>query len=149
MHAPPTLALELHASPRLAVAILGGHLLAVAGLVLARPPSWLSAISGCLLLWSAIRGLRHHALLWAAGSVFRLQARPDGSIECLTRDGEWQKLRLMPDSSLFPLFALLCLKPEEGGHRRHLVIFSDALPKEDWRRLCIWLRWAAADMPGP
>jgi hypothetical protein len=148
LHPPPSLSLELHASPRLAVAILVVHVLAAVGLVLARLPPWVALIGGALLSWSAIRSLRHHALLWSARSVFRVQARPDGSIECLTRDGEWQKLRLMPDSSLFPLFALICLKPEGGGRSRHVVIFSDALPKEDWRRFCIWLRWAAADMPG-
>jgi toxin CptA len=147
MHAPPSLSLELHSSPRLAVAILGVHLLAAAGLASAHLPTWVVLIGGALLLWSAIHGLRRHALLRAPQSVFRVQARADGSIECLTRDGEWQKLRLQPDSSLFPLFAVLCLKPEGGGRRRTLTIFPDALPVEDWRRLCVWLRWAASGEP--
>ena len=104
-------------------------------------------IGGALLLWSTTHGLRRHALLRAPQSVFRVQARADGSIECLTREGEWQKLRLLPDSSLFPQFALLRLKPEGGGRCRNLLIFPDALPFGDWRRLCVWLRWAASGSP--
>jgi len=145
VHAPPSLSLELHSSLQLAAAILGVHLLAAAGLALAHLPLWVALIGAVLLLGSAIHGLRRHALLFAPQSVFRVQARADGSIECLTRDGEWQKLRLTSDSSLFPLFAVLCLKPEGSGRRRHLVIFPDALPFDDWRRLCVWLRWATSE----
>ncbi|MDD5297751.1 MAG: hypothetical protein PHU46_12630 [Rhodocyclaceae bacterium] len=147
MHAPASFSIELHASPRLAAVILLVHALAGAGLALAGLPAWMPVLGGLLLLGSAIHGLRRHALRASPAAVFRLQARSDGSIECLTRDGEWQTWRVLPDTNLFPQFAVLCLRPEGGGRRRHLTLFPDALAAEDWRRLCVWLRWAAAEVP--
>ena len=143
MHAPPLLFLPLKPSRQLAAAILAIHLSAVAGIGLAGLPIWLVLAAWAVLGISAWTLLRRHALLAHPLSLIRLQSRADGSLECLTRDGEWLAFSLRPQSTLFPLFAVLSLKPPGGGRPRAVTIFPDALSGDDWRTLRVWLRWQA------
>ncbi len=147
MPGPPSLDLELRGSRRLAVAILSIHLLAAAGVVLAGLPGGFVAAVLLLLALALGYSLRRHVLLRSSGSVVRLHARPDGAMECLFRDGVWRKMRVLRSSSLFPLFAVLCLAPEGGGRGRRVAVFPDALAAEDWRRFCVWVRWVAREAP--
>ena len=125
------------------------HGLAAAGVVLSGLSGWFALPVLFLLAVSLLYGLLRHVFLRTAASVTRFHARPDGLVDCLRRDGEWRKMQLLPGSSLFPLFAVLCLEPEGGGRGCRLTLFHDALPAEDWRRFCVWLRWAAAEKRRP
>lgn len=146
MHASPPLFLHLRPSPRLAILLLLVHALAAAAVGLAGLPFGVTALLWILLPFSAFHLIRHHALLRASGSPLRLQTREDGSVEYQTREGKWLRLHLLPQSTLFPFLAVLCLRPAQGGRNRALTIFSDALSPEDWRRLRVWLRWQAPSL---
>ncbi len=152
MHAPPALFLPLKASPRLLAAILAIHVSAAAGMGSAPLPLWLMALTWVALGISAWTLSYRHALLRQPGSLIRLQSRADGSLEGLSRDGEWLAFSLLPRSTLSPFFAVLCLKPLGGGRSRTVTLFPDALSAQDWRSLRVWLRWqaghAAAAGPG-
>ena len=143
MHAPPLLFLPLKPSRQLAAAILSIHILAATGIGLAPLPVWLMAVTWAALGASAWTLAHGHALLRQPSSLMRLQSRADGSLEGLTRDGEWLAFSLLPCSTLFPVFAVLCLKPLGGGRTRSVTIFPDALSLDDWRTLRVWLRWQA------
>ena len=148
MHAPPLLFLPLKASPQLLAAILAIHVSTAVGIGLAPLPAGLMAVTWAILGASAWRLAQRHALLRQSASLIRLQSRADGSLEGLTRDGEWIAFSLLPRSTLFPVFAVLCLKPLGGGRACAVTIFPDALSLDDWRTLRVWLRWQAGRLSG-
>lgn len=146
MHAPPLLFLQPQPSRRLAVLIGLIHILAALAVSLAGLPWWLPPPIVVLLAVSAWHLIRVHALLAAPDSLIRLQGRADGNLECLSREGEWLQVELLPDSTLFPWCAVLRLRPAEG-RARSMTLLPDALTAREWRELRVWMRWAAS-VPG-
>ncbi|MDD2685527.1 MAG: hypothetical protein PHY62_05165 [Gallionella sp.] len=64
----------------------------------------------------------------------------DGStIQAAKRNGQFVQGQLMPGSVIFPFCLLLRIKSEGRGHVQTLVVFSDALNPDEYRRLCVQL----------
>lgn len=110
----------------------------------------LHALAGLALAWAHLPmpALSFGAALVLASAAMRLlsplprvlRCDRDGSLH--QRDGDtWRPLTLLPSSMVLP--ALTVLHVGDGRRRSTIVILSDSLPPEDFRRLRIWLRWLA------
>ena len=74
----------------------------------------------------------------------------------LTEGGAWRSARLLPETTSWGfVVVLLCrldLVAEEGHPERwprSLLITRDSLPPDDFRALCVWLRWREKAKPFP
>ena len=57
--------------------------------------------------------------------------------------GDWVPTRILPASVVWPVGIVLRLAPESGGRGIALILLPDALYRDDYRRLRVWLRWRA------
>ncbi len=94
---------------------------------------------------------------WSPPPACRLRADPDGVLHYRTGmapDTAWVACRVDGASHVTPLFCSLILRPQTEGHpqdgsqrgkKLSVLILPDSLPREDFRRLRVWLRrWGAA-----
>ena len=65
----------------------------------------------------------------------------------LTEGGAWRSARLLPETTSWEFAVVLrCRLDREGAAYperwpRSLLIARDSLPSDDFRALCVWLRW--------
>ncbi len=131
--------LTLHPSRQLAILLLlahGGALAVVFAIVL---PIWIK-----LVLLAAITVSIGHILrrLHGLRRIARLTLRSDGLLEYVRGNDESGEARIHPHTTVTPLLTVLLLR--QGRRSEVLVVLPDALSREDFRRLRLWLRWQAA-----
>lgn len=116
--------------------VAGGALLAVTDL------PWVWKIAALpLFLGSLMFALRHHAWRLTPAAVVGLHLEPEGKVVFLRRDGLVLEGLLLGSSFVSPWLTVLNLRPE--GRRRSvpLVILPDAVEREAFRQLRVWLKW--------
>lgn len=89
-----------------------------------------------LLLVLFLMLLLKHA--WAGNQALELHCNAQGEWQLLSRQQKWQA-KLLADSVVMPLFAVLQFKLEGSGHFP-VVIFRDSLHPDDFRRLRVRLK---------
>lgn len=128
-------------SRRLAALLTAMHLLAVLPLALAPLDTVLRlALSLALVLSLLYYGYRH-GLRRSGAAVDSLHLAADGTFSVRLRQGDWQPVEVRGSSFVQPWLTVLHLGL--AGQRRGLalVLLPDMLPREDFRRLRVWLRW--------
>lgn len=108
--------------------------LAALAIMLAALPLWLQGLGLALLLLAALRDQGQGAM--------RLQCQADGSLSVLQGE-EWRPVMLMPGSIVNPWLTTIRYRSETGKRTGTMVLLSDSLDAEDFRRLRVWLRWKA------
>jgi hypothetical protein len=128
----------------LAAAIALAHLAAAVAALVALPgPA--AAVVGAGVALSAVVQLRA-ALQRAPEAVTGLELTADGGVAVAGPTGEWMAARLGTAAVPAPWLAIATLR-DGAGRRRPVVVLPDALDREAFRRLRVWLRWAP--VPGP
>lgn len=94
-----------------------------------------------VFLGSAWHTLRRDCFRTLPHSLIALRLDADCRCEFQTRSGAFHEADLLGSSFVAPYLAVLNLKPAEGRLVKHLVILSDAVDAEDFRRLRVWLKW--------
>lgn len=61
-----------------------------------------------------------------------------------TSDGVERSAFLCPGCAVFTGLAVIRLKREGETKSRSLVVFPDSIQQDDFRKLRVWLRWAAS-----
>lgn len=140
----PALGLRLKPSRRLAAALAAAHL-ACAGLLWPLALAfWLKlALAGGLgasLIWR----LRRDAFLVARSSILSLIVREDCSCTMGRLDGEWEQGILLGSSFVSPGLVILNIRSDARMRLRHVVLSSDSLDREDFRRLRVLLKCKCA-----
>jgi toxin CptA len=139
----PAVRVVILPSVRLAVSLSVLHIAAgVLGGVLPVPAGPKSAfIAG--VAWSLKRCLSEVALLRAPGAIVAVNVTQDGRVFCRIPGGEWLDCELLPSSFVSHSLTILNLRVRGNRRARHVVLCCDNVNAEDFRRLRIWLRWAA------
>jgi toxin CptA len=130
----PAVRIVILPSVRLAVSLSVLHIAAaVLGGVLP-VPAWPKGAFIVAVAWSLKRCLSEVALVRA----------PEAIVFCRTPGGEWLQCELLPSSFVSHSLTILNLRVRGTRRARHVVLCCDNVDTEDFRRLRIWLRWAAA-----
>jgi len=134
----------LRPSGTLAAAIVLAHLAALATAVAALPGAAAAVVAAGVAL-SAIGHLRE-ALHRAPQAVTGLELSADGRVAVADPSGDWLTARLRSVAVPVPWLAVVTLR-DALGQRRGAVVLPDALDREAFRRLRVWLRWGIAAGP--
>ncbi len=140
MQLPVTL--SLRPSRRLALLLLaahGGVFAAIADISANNLVLWARLL---LLLGVILSFGLQMAKLYGRQRIVHLCLHADGWLEYTRRNDESAKVRIHPHSTATALLTILLF----GWGRRPgaLAVLPDALDFEDFRKLRLWLRWAAA-----
>ncbi len=130
---PLPLLIEPRPSSLARVLLLILHLAALAALFLAELPD-LAQWAGVVLLGAGLAAGRRPTPQRV------LRAHRNGRLE-IRRDFTWKPLVLQADSVALP--GLILLHWLEGRRHYRLTLPADALPRDEHRRLRVWLRWKA------
>ncbi len=145
MNTAAPLAIALRPSWRLAYLLGAAHLAAVGAVVVLDLSWWLTIPLVLALIAHGAAQAARVALLRRADSVVAVEAGRASGVPFRTRDGVWHEGRLLGSSYVSPGLTILNLKPAGARGVRHVVIFSDAVDPDDFRRLRVWLRWGRHD----
>ena len=122
---------------------------AAAGAAWATPvPVAVKAIVTVAATLSLVFHLARDAALHAADAIVALEVREGGGIAFLTRSGGWHDCELLGSSFVSRHFTIVNLKPGGRQRARHVILMADNVDARDFRRLRMWLRWAAERSPG-
>lgn len=141
MNPPKLPVMELRPSRQLAVILGCAHL--VAALVLALLPAalWLEISGTALLLFSAAYTIRHHAWRHGRSAVTALHFTDREQLRVRMHDGTWHAGRILGSSTVGISLTVLNIALNDRRLPLHVVLLSDSLDTEDFRRLRVWLRW--------
>jgi toxin CptA len=128
----------------LAAAIVLTHLTAAAAAVVALPAAAAAVVTAGVAL-SAIGHLRA-ALQRAPHAVAGLELTVNGRVAVAGPSGDWLTARVRSAAVPVPWLAVVTLR-DALGQRRAAVVLPDALDREAFRRLRVWLRWGTAIGP--
>jgi len=133
--------LSLGPSRTLTWLLAGAHTVSAGALWAAPVPAgW--AFAGSLALAVHLGWvLRQHAWRSARHALIELELLEDCSAAARTRVGEWKTYRIAASSFVSPRLTVLNLRPEHGLGRRAVLITSDNVDPNGFRRLRVWLRW--------
>jgi toxin CptA len=133
--------LRLRPSRQLGCLLGAGHAAAVLLSWVAPIAWWLSLGLSMGVLTSLGFSLRYHALRNALGALTGLELRSDGSAAVEDRQGRWSEVRVLGSSFVSPVLTILNLAGAQARLRRSLVVATDTLEVDEFRRLRVWLRW--------
>jgi hypothetical protein len=60
-------------------------------------------------------------------------------------DSEWHDVTLLEESVVQPAMTVLSLRRQDDGQRKRLVILSDSMDTDEYRRLRVWVKWKGLD----
>lgn len=138
---PLPLVVDVGASRSLRNGLIALHLLAGGALaVSALAAHWqlAGALALCLSAWRRTR----------QRPPVRLRCSRDGKLARASAEG-WQEQQLAHPLVVLPNFCLITLRPTAGGPAGALLILTDSLDAQGFRRLRVWLRWRAESTKRP
>jgi len=106
-------------------------------------PAWGKLAIVLAVIASLVFFLSHVALLRTPDAVLAVEIKDGGEITVLTRRGEWCECRLSGDSFVSAWLTIMVLAQDNRRTARYVVITPDNIDAKDFRRLRVWLRWAA------
>jgi toxin CptA len=112
-------------------------------------PAWGKTMIILAVIASLMFFLGHVALLSAPEAVIAVEIRESGEITVKNRRDEWRECRLSGDSFVSAWLTIMVLAQEGRRIARYVVITPDNVDAEDFRRLRVWLRWAAQRVVKP
>jgi toxin CptA len=123
--------------------------LAAVALLLVDWSGWAIALLAGLLALNLWHCLRYYAWRSAPASCIGLLA-DSADIFLLQRDGMRIPCEILPDSLVTHYLAVLNLSVRGSRMARSIVLLPDAMDKEAFRRLRVWLKWelSARSVPG-
>lgn len=143
------LKLSIGRSGYLAGLLLLAHAGAMALLWPLAMPAWGKAVVILAMIASLVFFLAHVALLRTPEAVVAIEIKEGGEIVIQTRRGEWRACRLSSGSYVSPWLTILVLAQDNRRSAHYVVITPDNVDAEDFRRLRVWLRWAAQRVAEP
>ncbi|MBI2294643.1 MAG: hypothetical protein HYU76_01025 [Betaproteobacteria bacterium] len=126
----------------LAIALCAAHFAAAGAVWLVSAPVWVKAPVVVAIAASLAFHLARNAALHAPDAIVALEVKDDGSLSFQTRRGEWLDCELLGSSFVSRHFTIVNLKPQGQRLARHVVLVTDNVDAQDFRRLRVWLRWA-------
>ena len=136
MPAAPGLRFDPQPSRLLAGTLLAAHAVALLS-------AWVALEGWPRNLLSVVVLVSLGGTLWRAlrPKVVSLDLREDGRASWRGPEGSWQEVRMGQRHFVSSLLVILELQPVGPGRATRLILMSDSLPAEEFRRLRTWLRW--------
>ena len=129
----------------LAALLTAMHLLALLPLLLAPLDTALRLALSLALVFSLLYyGYRYG--LRQVGAVDGLHLAADGTFSVHLLQGDWQPAEVRGSSFVQPWLTVLHLGLAGRRGGLALVLLPDMLPREDFRRLRVWLRWGRKEV---
>ena len=135
--------IQINPSPTLLFALCAAHVAAAAAIGFAALPLWLKCILMAAIAAGLVWSLYSRALLRPGWAIVALEISVAGQISFLTRRGSWHACVLLGTTYVSPHVTILNLRGEDRRLSRHVVLVPDNVDPGDFRRLRVWLRWAA------
>lgn len=135
------LRLRLGSSHRLAVLLIAAHLLAAGGVIASRLDGVVCALLLLSLAGSLAFHLRRHA--WRADPRALVAISLSDSLACEAEERSGNRIAgsVLGTSFVAPWLVVINLKVERRRLARAIVVMPDALDRESFRALRVWLRW--------
>ncbi len=140
MDKPTLFTVELQPSHQLAWLLAAVHCGALFMLGLLPLTWWVISIVSAAVLASAVLNISRHALLRGPSAVRTLRFSDRESLELRTGNGRWHDACLLGSSTVGPGLVVLNIRLNGGG-TKHVVITTNGIDGDDFRRLRVWLRW--------
>jgi hypothetical protein len=139
--AAPLLHLDLKPSRHLvaALALLHGLALAAAWIALGGWGRYLL----CVLILASLGATLAQALLRSARQAISMELHEDGRARWRNGAGIWHEARLGRSQFVSAMVAVVEMEAP-AGRRKRVLLLSDSVSREDFRRLRAWLRWRGA-----
>jgi|SRR5882672_2719096 len=139
MAAVAPLRLDLKASRLLVRALILVHGLALAA-------AWISLIGwtrylACAAILVSLGNTLAQALQRAGHQALSLELHEDGRASWKNRDGTWHEARVGSCHFVSGALAILRLESLGPGRRKWVLLMSDSVSPEEFRRARVWLRW--------
>ncbi|TCV90214.1 protein YgfX [Sulfurirhabdus autotrophica] len=139
--------INLKQSRILALMLLFMHSFCILLVWLMPLPFWVKLTGSLILIVSAAFYLQRDALLTFPQSIVALQVDSDCRSEIQSKQGDRITAELMGTSFVAPYLTVLNFKTAEKRFAQHVVIFPDAINREDFRQLRVLLRWKCNQFP--
>lgn len=107
-------------------------------------PVLLLLVMSMMVLWWGGYCLLFHAYLHMAHSCIAFRLEDGDDIVLVLRNGIHLPCRILPDSLVTPYLVILNVALNENRSNRSLLILRDTIGLENFRRLCIALKWGDA-----
>lgn len=130
-------------SVRLAVLLCATHFAAAVAVWWTPMPVWPQTALVIAIAASLVYYLARNAALHAPEAIVALEIKGDGAVAFQTRRGEWLHCELLPSSFVSRNLTIVNLRPHGRRYARHVILVPDNVDARDFRRLRVWLRWAA------
>lgn len=82
-----------------------------------------------------------HSVRQLPGALRGLSLAMDGTFSVRLKTGAWAPAEVLESSFVSPWLTVLHLRVDRRRSMLPLVLFSDMLAREDFRRLRLWLLW--------
>ncbi|OIQ81376.1 hypothetical protein GALL_368600 [mine drainage metagenome] len=133
--------LALRTSQRLAL-LLGIVCVSVMLLIALLPlPPWAAILGALALLCSTGYECSRHAWLRTPQAITALEVDARGELRCFSRAHDWCAAEVLGSSFVTPKLTVLNLRLKGRRLVQHVVLLPDAVEREQFRRLRVWLRW--------
>ena len=137
---PTLLRLDLKPSRFLVRALILVHGLAL-GAAWISLAGWVRYLA-CAAILASLGSTLTQALLRAGRQALSLELREDGGASWRNAEGTWHEARVGSRHFVSGVLAVLELESMGiGPGRKWLLLMSDSVPPEEFRRLRVWLRW--------
>jgi hypothetical protein len=144
---PATLTVRPGVSRGLASLLIAGHLSALVVVWLTLFKWWLIWPLSMVVAVSLIDVLRVHAFRAAGRAIVRLDLEADGAVSVHFRDQPAATGRLLRSSFVSSQLAIVRVALPDRHFAVSIIIGAGSLPRQDFRRLLVWLRWRPPSSP--
>lgn len=132
--------LDFKPSARLAVILIVAAVLACLALAVISVAFWLKLLAMAVVVLATSYQVMQ-ALLRTRRSCSALSLDSKGTWQLMTRDGNRYAATILPSSFVTPYLTILHCGLTGKWLQYHIVILPDAVEREAFRRLRVWLRW--------
>ena len=144
---PATLTVRPGASRGLASLLIAGHLSALAVVWLTLFKWWLLWPLSMVIAVSLVDVLKVHAFRTARRAAVRVDLETDGAVSVHFRNLPAATGRLLGSSFASSQLAILRIALPGRHFAVSIVIGAGSMPRQDFRRLLVWLRWRPPPSP--
>lgn len=131
---------KLRSSRNLVLLLVAAHWGALLAVTLVELLVWTKL---ALLLLIVISVWNCRKFWYGARRINFLTLRDEGVLDYTRVNGETGQASIHPQSTVTPWLTVILLRQE--GRLEALVLLPDALDKDDYRHLRLWLRWRSAN----
>lgn len=132
---------SLRPSRLLALFLVGACVSIVVLIALLPIPVWARVLCALVVTCATAYSLSRYAQLHIPQSITALEVGSKGEFRCFTRAQDWCDAEVLGSTFVTPWLTVLNLSLPGNRLVQHVVIMPDAVDRDAFRHLRVWLRW--------